>query len=199
MSKIVALMPLKSNSSRVPGKNFKPLHGKPLFRWMLDKLLASDKIDQVIINTDAKDQLETAGLPDTSKLWIRDRKPHLRGNEVSMNLILADDVANSDADVYLMTHTTNPFISLETISNAIDTFHDNPICDSLFTVNRLQTRFYDHNVKPINHDPNNLIPTQDLDPWFEENSCLYIFTKKSFEQTNARIGRNPMIFETNKL
>ena len=199
MRKIIALMPLKANSSRVPGKNFKPLNGKPLFRWMLDKLLASDKIDQVIINTDAHTELEAAGLPDSAKLVIRNRKTELRGDGVSMNLVLADDVANSDADVYLMTHTTNPFISLKTINKAIDAFCENPSTDSLFTVNRMQTRFYDENVKAINHDSDNLIPTQDLEPWFEENSCLYLFTKESFEKTNARIGESPIMFETSKL
>jgi CMP-N-acetylneuraminic acid synthetase len=192
-------MPLKANSSRVPGKNFKLLNGKPLFRWMLDKLLASDKIDQVIINTDAQAELDAAGLPKNDKLLIRNRKTELRGDNVSMNLVLADDVANSDADVYLMTHTTNPFISLETINKAIDSFSENPRTDSLFTVNRMQTRFYDENVKAINHDPDNLIPTQELEPWFEENSCLYLFTKSSFEKTDARIGENPIMFETSKL
>jgi CMP-N-acetylneuraminic acid synthetase len=63
----------------------------------------------------------------------------------------------------------------------------------------MQTRFYDENVKAINHDPDNLIPTQDLEPWFEENSCLYLFTKSSFEKTDARIGENPIMFETSKL
>ena len=199
MSKITALMPLKANSTRVPGKNFKILGGKPLFRWMLDKLLASDKIDQVIINTDARVELQAACLPDSAKLLIRDRKTKLCGDGVSMNLVLADDVANSSADVYLMTHTTNPFISLETVNSAIDTFLKNSNTDSLFTVNRMQTRFYDKNINAINHDPDNLIPTQDLEPWFEENSCLYIFTKESFEKANARIGECPIMFETNKL
>lgn len=199
MNKIIALMPLKANSSRVPGKNFKPLEGKPLFRWMLDKLLASEHIDQVIINTDAQAELEQAGLPDSPKLLIRDRKPALRGDEVSMNLVLQDDIDNTEADTYLMTHTTNPFISLNTINEAIEAFNSDSDSDSLFTVNRMQTRFYDKTCKAINHDPDNLIPTQDLEPWFEENSCMYLFTKQSFKNTSARIGERPMMFETNKL
>ncbi len=199
MSKIIALMPLKANSSRVPGKNFKPLAGKPLFRWMLDKLLASESIDQVVINTDAQTELEQAGLPDNEKLLIRVRKPDLCGDDVSMNLILKDDIDNTDADIYLMTHTTNPFISLNTINSAIAEFNKSDDVDSLFTVNRMQTRFYDKDAQAINHDPDNLIPTQDLEPWFEENSCMYLFTKESFEKTAARIGEKPIMFETSKL
>ncbi|GLS26966.1 cytidylyltransferase domain-containing protein [Marinibactrum halimedae] len=199
MSKIIALMPLKANSSRVPGKNFKSLHGKPLFRWMLDKLLICEEIAQVIINTDAQKELEEAGLPDSSKLLIRDRKQELCGDEVSMNLVIQDDVNNSDADIYLMTHTTNPFISLKTLQDAISTFRSSDNADSLFTVNRHQTRFYDKDCGAINHDPDNLIPTQELEPWLEENSCMYIFSRDSFNSTNARIGSAPLMYETNKL
>lgn len=199
MRKIIALMPLKANSSRVPGKNFKLLEGRPLFRWMLDKLLASEHIDQVVINTDALAELEAAGLPINSKLLIRNRRQELRGDEVSMNLVLKDDIDNTDADIYLMTHTTNPFISLNTINKAINELNQADNADSLFTVNRMQTRFYDKDCQAINHDPNNLIPTQDLEPWFEENSCMYLFTKESFNKTAARIGEEPIMFETNKL
>jgi CMP-N-acetylneuraminic acid synthetase len=63
-------------------------------------------------------------------------------------------------------------------------------------VNKFQTRFYRADGSPVNHDPNNLIRTQDLEPWFEENSNLYIFSKPSFEATNARIGKRPILFET---
>ena len=199
MNNIIALMPLKANSSRIPKKNFKSLKGKPLFRWMLDKLLASNTINQVIINTDALTQLEQAGLPEHKKLLVRERKPELCGDEVSMNLVLKDDIDNSAADVYLMTHTTNPFLSLATIEEAVSAFSAAQNADSLFTVSRMQTRFYDLSCKAINHDPDNLVPTQDLEPWFEENSCMYLFSKESFNKTSARIGANPMMFETNKL
>ena len=43
--------------------------------------------------------------------------------------------------------------------------------------------------------PNNLVRTQDLEPWFEENSNLYIFTRESFAKTQARIGAQPMMYE----
>jgi CMP-N-acetylneuraminic acid synthetase len=71
--------------------------------------------------------------------------------------------------------------------------------DSLFTVNRMQTRFYRADGTAVNHDPDNLVRTQELEPWFEENSNLYIFTAESFASTNARIGRRPMMFETPRL
>ena len=165
---------------------------------MLETLLSLDCVDKVIINTDARPQLAKVGVTDTDQVLIRDRKPTLCGNDVSMNLVLADDLDNVKSRIYLMTHTTNPLLSLETIGAAIAAFEASD-CDSLFTVNRHQTRFYRADGTPLNHDPNNLIPTQDLEPWYEENSNLYIFTHESFGKTNARIGCHPLMYPTPRL
>lgn len=196
--RIVALLPMKAKSTRVKGKNFRDFCGKPLFRWVLDTLLEVDEIDQVVINTDARKILAENGLVETGRILIRDRKPDICGDDVSMNLVLANDVANVPADVYLMTHTTNPLISADTIRQALASFQQakaSGTCDSLFTVDKVQTRFYRADCSPVNHDPNNLIPTQNLEPWFEENSNLYLFTAESFAKTGARIGSKPMMFE----
>jgi CMP-N-acetylneuraminic acid synthetase len=196
-SRVVALLPMKANSERVKGKNFRLLAGKPLFQWILDALLANAEIDQVVINTDAKNILLENGLLESNRVVIRERKPELCGDLVSMNLILADDIAAVPADTYLMTHTTNPLISSDTIGQALDIYHEKLASyDSLFSVNKVQTRFYRTDMSPVNHDPDDLIRTQDLEPWFEENSCIFIFNSESFAQTNARIGKSPQMFIT---
>lgn len=194
--KIVALLPMKANSDRVKGKNFKLLAGKPLFQWILDSLLSVPEIEKVVINTDARDILAEHGLVDQDRVLIRDRKAELCGDLVSMNLILEDDISAIDADIYIMTHTTNPLISTETIQNGLHRLSSAGHCDSLFTVNKTQTRFYRADGSAVNHDPANLIRTQDLEPWFEENSCLYYFTRDSFKKTGARIGEKPLMMET---
>jgi CMP-N-acetylneuraminic acid synthetase len=204
-NKLVALLPMKANSERVRGKNFRNFAGKPLFRWILDSMLSMDEIDLVVINTDARTILAEAGLTDSfggGRVLIRDRKPEICGDFVSMNLVLADDIANVDAESYLMTHTTNPLLSAKTMSAAIRRFDETRAAgdaDSLFAVNKIQTRFYRADASAVNHDPDNLIRTQDLEPWFEENSNLYLFTKDSFSKTQARIGKKPILFETPRL
>jgi CMP-N-acetylneuraminic acid synthetase len=195
-NKVVALLPMKANSERVKGKNFRQLAGKPLFRWILDELLAVEEIDKVVINTDARHILEENGLVESDRIIIRDRKSELCGDLVSMNLILADDIEAVTADTYIMTHTTNPLISSGTIKEGLNRFQSSDCCDSLFTVNKVQTRFYREDCSAVNHDPDNLIRTQDLEPWYEENSCLFYFTKDSFAQTNARIGKSPLMMVT---
>ncbi len=197
--KVVALLPMKANSERVKGKNFKIFGGKPLFFWMLDKLLSIEEIDQVVINTDARDFLSAAGVTDRDRLIIRDRPTKICGDFVSMNVVIEDDLKNTDADVYLMTHTTNPLLKVDSIKSALRMFEtglEDNTCDSLFTVCDTRERFYDLNGNPLNHDPSNLVRTQDLDPIFRENSNLYLFTKKSFARTQARIGTNPIMFVT---
>ena len=198
---VVALLPMKAHSARVAGKNFRDFCGRPLFRWILDTLLSLQSIDRVVINTDARHILAEHGLVDTDRVLIRDRKPELCGDFVSMNRVLADDVANIDARIYLMTHTTNPLLKAETVHGALAAFREAQAkgrADSLFTVDKVQTRFYRADSSPVNHDPNNLIRTQDLEPWFEENSNLYIFTRGSFARTQARIGERPMMYESAK-
>lgn len=197
--RVVALLPMKANSTRVKGKNFRDFCGKPLFRWMFDALLEIEEIDQIIINTDARDILEKNGLAECERICIRDRRASICGDLVSMNTILADDVENINADLYLMTHTTNPLLKSATLRDAIFAFKEvrkTESIDSLFSVNKVQSRFYHRDGTPVNHDPDNLIPTQNLEPWFEENSNIYIFTYESFQQTQARIGRKPMMYET---
>ena len=194
--KLVALLPMKAHSQRVRGKNFRPFAGRPLFRWILDTLLSIEEIDKIIINTDARQILFANGLEESSRILIRARKPELCGDEVSMNRIIEDDIDAVPADTYLMTHTTNPLLSALTIKEAVDAYEAAPDKDSLFTVNRYQTRFYRADGTAVNHDPSNLVQTQDLETWYEENSCLYLFGKESFEKTNARIGTSPLLFET---
>ena len=176
----IALLPMKANSTRVPGKNFRSFCGKPLFRWILDALLDVKQIDQILINTDARSNLLENGLAETDRIIIRDRYPNLCGDNVSMNLVIADDLENSDAETYIMTHTTNPLLRPLTIEKAIMAYQQSSgvgKADS-FSVNKHQTRFYRRDSTPINHDPNNLIPTQDLEEWFEENSVCTFFQRR---------------------
>jgi CMP-N-acetylneuraminic acid synthetase len=198
---VVALLPMKANSERVKGKNFRVLGDKPLFRWILDTLLEVRAISKVVINTDARQILADNGLTSSDRVLIRDRPRELCGDTVSMNLVLENDIANVDAQTYLMTHTTNPFLSRDTIEKALAAYASAVAAgkaDSLFAVNKIQTRFYRADASPVNHDPANLVRTQDLEPWFEENSNLYLFSKSSFAKTQARIGASPMLFEMRK-
>lgn len=198
-NRLVALLPMKAHSERVSGKNFREFCGKPLFRWVLDTLLCVEEIDRVVINTDAREILASHGLEDEARVEIRDRRAELCGDFVSMNRILEDDIHAVAADTYLMTHTTNPLLSRGTIQSALGSYFAGKKageCDSLFTVNRFQTRFYREDQSAVNHEPDRLLRTQDLEVWYEENSNLYVFDRPSFDVKRARIGVEPKFFES---
>ena len=200
--KIVALLPMKFNSERVKGKNFKYFNGKPLFKWILDTLLSIKEIEQVVINTDARNILYENGLIESDRVVIRDRLPEMCGDLVSMNKIIEDDIKNIQSDIFIMSHVTNPLLSLTTIKKALNKFQGELMqgnADSLFTVNNIQTRFYRKDCSPVNHNANKLCRTQDLETWYEENSNLYIFTQDSFMLKKDRIGQLPIMFETSKI
>jgi CMP-N-acetylneuraminic acid synthetase len=200
--RIIALLPIKGNSERVKGKNFRDFLGRPLFGWILETLLSVPEVNEVVINTDAEERLRQSGLTENRRVHLRSRRPELCGDAVSMNKILADDVDNVGADIYLMTHATNPLLSRETIQRALSCFlakKDAGEADSLFCVNVHQTRFYRADGSPVNHDPDNLVQTQCLEKWFEDNSSLYIFTAESFRASGARIGLMPIMFEAPKV
>lgn len=197
LNRTVALLPIKKNSTRVSGKNFKNFSGKPLFFWILETLLSLPWIDLIVINTDAREVLINSGLTLSKKVLIRDREEHIKGDDVSMNRVIENDINHVPADTYLMTHTTNPLISGVTLTNAAKQYQK---CiqakknDSLFSVTQIQQRIYSKETGPINHDPKNLIPTQHLPKWFIENSCFYFFSRQSFSKTSSRIGQTPFLY-----
>jgi CMP-N-acetylneuraminic acid synthetase len=186
---------MRHHSQRVPGKNYRPLAGKPLFHHIVKTLLLVPEISNIVIDTDSEPVMQ--GIHEHfPNVKVIDRPAKLRADDVPMNDILLYDTAQVQADFYLQTHSTNPLLRVETISRAIQTFHDNyPALDSLFSVTRLQTRLYDQQGRAINHDPAVLIQTQELPPVYEENSCLYIFTRDNLLRRHHRIGDHPLLFE----
>ncbi|MBI5945067.1 MAG: acylneuraminate cytidylyltransferase family protein [Chloroflexi bacterium] len=196
--KLAALVPMRHHSQRVPGKNYRPLAGKPLFHHILETLLAVAEIETVMVDTDSEPVMDGVRRFFPTVKLIQ-RPEHLRADDVPMNDILLHDTAQVNADFYLQTHSTNPLLKPETISRAIQLlFTNHPAYDSLFSVTRLQTRLYFKDGQAINHDPAVLIQTQDLPPVYEENSCLYLFTRENLVRKHHRIGDRPLMFEISK-
>ena len=186
---------MRHHSQRVPGKNFRMLAGKPLFHHVIETLLAVPEVTQVVVDTDSGPVMD--GLREYfPQVRSIERPSHLRADNVPMNDILIYDTGQVRADFYLQTHSTNPLLKPQTVSRAVQSLVTNyPHYDSLFSVTRLQTRLYDQHGQAINHDPTVLIQTQDLPPVYEENSCLYMFTRENLMRRHHRIGENPMMFE----
>jgi CMP-N-acetylneuraminic acid synthetase len=186
---------MRHSSERVPGKNHRLFCGKPLFTYILRSLSACPMISRIVVDTDSptiKDVLTTT-FPHVT---IIDRPAHLTTDDIPMNEVLLHDVSLIEADFYLQTHCTNPLLRKQTISSAIEMFLEKlSTHDSLFSVTRSHVRLWDALCRAINHNPSILLRTQDLPPVYEENSCLYIFSRPTLEQTRNRIGQRPLMFE----
>jgi N-acylneuraminate cytidylyltransferase len=195
--KIIALVPMKGHSERVPDKNIKPIAGKPCFHWIVGTLSKSKYIKEIVINTDSEEIASSA--LESFNVTILKRPDFLLGDMVSIQPLIAYDLSQTDGEYYLQTHSTNPMLSVETIDNAIEVFFNQKEYDAMFSVTEVKSRFYWPNGKGINHDPKHLIRTQDLEPIYEENSCFYIFSKETNLKYENRLGSNPMMFPINRL
>ena len=196
MSKVNFLLPMKGHSERVPNKNLKRFVNKPLFHFVLEELLKSKYLENVYINTDSEKIIENVNefFPSVK---IINRPLELVGDFVSMNKIIEYDLSQINREVFLQTHSTNPLLTVDSLDKGIEAFFLNQDkYDSVFSVTKWQTRFYWQDGSPVNHNPQELLRTQDLPPMFEENSNFYIFTKDSFKASGGkRIGVKPFMFE----
>jgi len=194
MKKIDIFIPLKGKSQRVPGKNMRPFGGRPLFHTILATLEEAERVNGIYIDTDSDVIAESASVFDT--VTVIRRKEELLGHDVSVNWLIKDFlVDHPDVGHLGQTHCTNPLLSAKTIDDAVGAYFDNEEATSLFTVTRFQARFYDGDGKALNHNPEELLPTQDLDPIYLENSNLYVFEREAFFEEDARITSKTMMWE----
>ena len=195
MTGTLAVVPMRHNSERVPGKNYRPLAGIPLYHHVVRTLSAVPEIDSIVIDTDSNFIIEdcAARFPLVRVLL---RPENLRDGNIAMNDVLLNTLDQVDADIVLQTHSTNPFLKADTVSAALKLFKKpGNEFDSVFSVTRLQARLWDADTQPVNHDPSVLLRTQDLAPLFIENSCFFIFTPQLLRERRNRIGSHPLMFE----
>ena len=192
-----ALMFMKAYSERVPGKNMKKLCGRPLFHWILDSLSEAKYISEIIINTDSKEIAESATSNYDVTLHMRPKYLlDIDSNEA--NQIIEYDLSKTNGEYFFQSHSTNPLLRVDTIDSAIEEYFDNKF-DSLLSVTEKQKRYFTFDGDPINHNPHKLVKTQNCKSLYEENSCIYIFSRKVFEKNTNRIGENPMLYPISPL
>ncbi len=196
---IAALVPMRHQSERVPGKNYRALGGRPLYHHIVSTLRDCPLISQIVINTDSPTIMQDAA-QHFPQVRLIERPPHLRAGTVPMNDVLLYDVSQVEADFYLQTHSTSPLLRPATIMAAVEQFLDQyPMYDSLFAVTRIQNRLWDSLARPVNHNAAILLRTQDLPPIYEESSSFYIFTRNTLQARHNRIGDRPLMFEVDRI
>ncbi len=188
--KVVALVPIKLNSERLPHKNILDLGGKPLCYYMTKSLVDVEGIDDAYVY--CSDETIKDYLPEKIKFLKRDK--YLDGNLVKGQEIYERFINEVDADIYVLAHTTAPFIKTETIQNALNQVKSGKY-DSALSVKKIQT-FTWYKGKTLNYDLEDIPRTQDIEPIYYETSAFFIFRKEVFTQMGKRrIGNNPYFQE----
>lgn len=183
--KVVAFVPIRLNSKRVVGKNLKMLGGKPLMQYILETLVKVNNIDEVYVYCSSEEVIPY--LPHGVKFLKRSTV--LDGDETLGKEIYEAFVKDVDADVYMLAHTTSPFIKAGTIENAIDKVL-NGGHDSSFSAQKIQT-FTWFNGKPLNYSLKDIPRTQTIEPVYVETSAFYIFRREVWTEMGQRIGNAP--------
>ncbi len=192
--KVVALIPIKLNSKRVPGKNIKRLYdGTPLMSFIQKSCLDAKKIDEVYIYC-SDDAVIPYVLPGVKYLK---RPKYLDGDDINANDFIREFMKTVDADIYVNAHTTSPFAKASTIDECVDKVASGQY-DSAFCAESLRT-FMWQDGRPINFNPDKFPRTQDLPLIYGETSIAYVFTKESFLKHNRRLGSKPYVKEVSRI
>jgi CMP-N-acetylneuraminic acid synthetase len=185
-------IPIKHNSQRVPGKNFREFAGKALWEHTIDKLSNF----RVYVDTDSDEIIESC----EKKSWVTSykRPEELRGDKVSVVDLLKNFVKTycDTNEPICQVHVTSPFLYPNHLHKVKHMFETEKY-DSIFSTDVIQNRFWrneEYGLVPVNHNPMKLEQTQDLPKYYMENSYLYAFKPEVLEFGN-RIGKNPYILE----
>ena len=187
--KIVAIMPIKLNNERCPGKNIRLLGGKPLLQHELDNLKATGLCDSIYVY--CSDETIVPALPEGVNFIKRPKELDLPTSNFSQ--IFTCFMNTVDADIYVYAHATAPFISIDTMKQCIEAVKSGEY-DSAFCAEKLQDYLW-QDGEPLNFDATNIPRTQDLKSIYKETSGVYVFKKEVFEKYHRRIGIKPFIKE----
>ncbi|SDB55113.1 CMP-N-acetylneuraminic acid synthetase [Ruminococcaceae bacterium FB2012] len=192
--KITAVVPMKLNNRRLPQKNTKPFtNGSPLCRYILDTLLSIPEIDEVYVY--CSDPAIKEYIPEGVK-YLR-RSESLDQDTTKMNEVLSCFAREVDADIYVMTHTTAPFISAGSVSKGLEAVRSGEY-DSAFAAKKLQDFLWKDGT-PFNYELDNIPRTQDLPALYQETSGFYIYRREIMTELGRRIGLKPKIVEIGEI
>ncbi len=192
--KVVAVVPMKLNNRRLPGKNTKKFdNGDPLCCYILNTLKKILEIDEIFVYCSNPDVQQF--LP--SGVTYLKRSENLDQDTSSINDVLSSFAKDVDSEIYVMTHATSPFVSAESIRKGLLAVMNDGY-DSAFAVKKIQD-FLWMNDKPLNYSLDKIARTQDLPPIFAETSGFYIYKNPIITEMNRRIGNNPLKVEVSDI
>ncbi len=187
--KVVSFIPIKLNNQRLPGKNIMDLEGRPVCDYLFKTVSQIDEIDEKYVY--CSDEAIKPYMPENLTFLKRDKA--LDDYLVKGLDIIEAFVNDVDADVYVLTHVTQPFTKAQSIRNALEKVTSGEY-DSAFSAVALQDYMW-YQGKPFNYDLTDIVRTQELEPVYMETGAFFIFRKEVFTKMHRRIGEKPYIYE----
>lgn len=193
--KSACFIPIKANSERIPGKNFRVLNGKKLYEYICEHVAEANIFDDVYVDTNSE---EIAAYAKTKGFYSIERKPELALNTANGNDLLVYHFNQyPDYDYYFQLFATAPYLQPRTIKECFDKLVSSEVYDSCFTATE-NHGFYWLNMTPINYRPGILPRSQDMTAVVEESTGMYGISHDSLEKYRCRIGAKPYIHVISK-
>lgn len=193
--KTACFIPIKANSERVPGKNFRVLNGKKLYEYICEHVRIANIFDDIYVDTNSE---EIADYAKSMKFHVIDRKPELAKNTANGNDLLVYHYETfPDYDYYFQLFATAPYLQPDSIKACFNTLISSEEYDSCFTATE-NHGFYWLNGMPMNYRPGILPRSQDMAAVIEESTGLYGICKDSLQRYRCRIGKKPYIHTISK-
>lgn len=190
---IVAFVPIKLNSERLPRKNILALGEHALCYYIFQTLLKVNGIDEIYVY--CSDEKIMQYIPEKIKFKKRSKS-------LDTNFTKGLDIYNAFAkdvpsDIYVLAHATSPFIKAESIQDALSKVINGDY-DSAMSVEKIQT-FTWYKNKPLNYGLDDIPRTQDIEPVYIETSGFFIFKNHVLQKYGSRIGKNPYLKQVTKI
>lgn len=200
---ILCVIPARGGSKGVPGKNIKPIAGKPLIAYTIEQAQKSKYIDRIIISTEDKQIADAAKKFNADVPFIRPKE--LAEDDSSMMDVLAHTVkwmeeeARFSFDILVLLHVTTPLRTTEDIDNCIKLLVEEG-ADNVFSVTESYRNPYfnmvevskDQKVKLVKEG--NFVTRQSAPDVFDMNASIYVWWKDIFKTEKGLFLKKTRIY-----
>ena len=207
----IALIPARSGSKRLPGKNIKNLNGVPLIAYSIKSALNSKLFTEVIVSTDSQEIAEIAVRWGASvpalrpPEYARDTSPDIEWVFHSIENMVS--TPRDSVECIAILRPTNPLRTADTIIRAFNIFQEQSWADSLRAMeitnkhpgkmwklgeNNQALPFLNQNTEVV---PTYDRPTQSLEKLWVQNASLELFRLSAFLKTKTISGRKILGFD----
>ncbi|MEJ0100922.1 MAG: HAD-IIIA family hydrolase [Pseudomonadota bacterium] len=190
----IAYMPLRGGSKSIPGKNIRPLAGKPLFAWALGAALDGGCFDEVWVGTDSEQIGQAVQRQFGDRVRVFKRGAATCTDEASTESALLEFAADADFDVLCTIQATSPMTQPHDFQSA-KRILESGAADSLLTGTRTRRFYWTDDARPLNYDPAARPRRQEFAGSLMENGAFYLTRRAVLEKQRCRLGGKIAIHE----